>query len=53
MLSKTLDVSPEEALAGSTALHLYALQQGAQFLRVHDVKEARQAIRLYEALSLA
>lgn len=47
---RTLGVGPEEALNGSTVLHTLALQQGAQLLRVHDVKEAVEAIRLYEAL---
>ncbi|RYZ22025.1 MAG: dihydropteroate synthase [Chitinophagaceae bacterium] len=43
---RTLGITPEEALNGSTVLHTLALQQGAQLLRVHDVKAAREAIRL-------
>lgn len=48
MIYKVLDVTPAEALNGTTALHWEALRRGAKILRVHDVKEARQVIRLYE-----
>jgi dihydropteroate synthase len=47
MVYKTLDISPDEALSGTTALHMTALQKGADLLRVHDVKEAKQAVQLY------
>ena len=50
---RTLGVTPEEALNGSTVLHTLALQQGAQLLRVHDVREAMEAIRLCRAVSSA
>lgn len=43
---KTLSVTPEEALNGTTCLHTLALLQGASILRVHDVKEASEAIKL-------
>jgi dihydropteroate synthase len=43
---KTLDITPEEALNGTTVLNTIALIQGADILRVHDVKEAREAITL-------
>ena len=46
---KTLDITAEEALNGTTALNTIGLMQGAQILRVHDAKEARQAITLWEA----
>ena len=46
---KTLDITAEEALNGTTALNTIGLMQGAQILRVHDVMEARQAITLWEA----
>jgi dihydropteroate synthase len=46
-IQKTLDVDAEHALNGTTALHMVALQQGAQILRVHDVKEAMECIKLY------
>jgi dihydropteroate synthase len=49
MIHKTLGITPEEALNGTTALHMLALQGGAQILRVHDVKEAVECIHLWEA----
>jgi len=48
---KTLGISAEEALNGTTVLNTIALMNGANILRVHDVKEAREAIKLYEAVS--
>jgi dihydropteroate synthase len=45
---KTLGVTAEEALNGTTVLHSLALQNGANILRVHDVKEAKEAITLYQ-----
>jgi dihydropteroate synthase len=50
MIYKTLDISANEALNGTTALNMYALLQGAAILRVHDVKEAKETIRLFEQL---
>ncbi|MEO1629118.1 MAG: dihydropteroate synthase, partial [Bacteroidota bacterium] len=50
MICKLLKVDPAQALNGSTALHMIALQQGASILRVHDVKEARQVVQLWEML---
>jgi len=50
MIWKTLDITPEEALNGTTALHMQALNQGAVILRVHDVKAARQTICLWKKL---
>jgi dihydropteroate synthase len=50
MIWKPLNITPAEALAGTSALHLAALQQGAAILRAHDVKEAVQVIRLWELL---
>lgn len=47
MIFKALDISPQEALNGSTALHMLALQNGAQILRVHDAKEANETISLF------
>ena len=47
MIWKTLNITPEEALNGTTALNMIALQQGAKILRVHDVKEAMQTIKLF------
>jgi dihydropteroate synthase len=50
MIYKTLNIVPEEALNGTTALHMVALQNGADILRVHDVKEAVQTVKLFEKL---
>lgn len=50
MIYKTLNISPEEALNGSTALHMYALSKGANILRVHDVKEVKETLTLYNQL---
>ena len=44
---KTLNIKPEESLNGTTVMHTLALEQGAQILRVHDVKEAVETIRLW------
>ena len=51
MICRTLNITPEHALNGTTALHMVALQQGANILRVHDVKEAREVITLYERMN--
>lgn len=45
---KTLGIPAEEALNGTTVLHTLALQNGANLLRVHDVKEAKEAITLFQ-----
>jgi dihydropteroate synthase len=50
MICKTLKVNPEHALNGTTALHMVALQQGANILRVHDVQEAVEVIKLHQQL---
>jgi dihydropteroate synthase len=50
MIYRTLDITADEALNGTTVLNTIALQRGASILRVHDVKEAMQAIRLTEVL---
>lgn len=49
-LYKTLNTSAEGALHGSTFLHSIGLQKGASILRVHDVKEAIEAIQLHSIL---
>lgn len=48
MINKVLHTTPEDALNGTTALHMLALQNGASILRVHDVKEAKQTVRLFQ-----
>ncbi len=50
MICKVLQVKPANALNGTTALHMIALQQGARILRVHDVKEAVECIKLFKEL---
>ena len=50
MIYKKLGISPNEALNGSTALHSVALLKGANILRVHDVKQAKECIDLLQAL---
>ncbi len=47
MIYRTLEISPDDALNGTTALNTIALMNGATILRVHDVWAARQAITLY------
>jgi len=50
MIYKKLQITPEEALNGTSALHGMALSQGPCMLRVHDVREARETITLVEAV---
>jgi len=53
MIHKLLEIEAADALNGTIVLNTIALQQGAQILRVHDVKEAQQAIHLIEKLTYA
>jgi dihydropteroate synthase len=53
LIWKTLGVQPEDGLNGSTALHMHCLNKGAKMLRVHDVKEAMQTIKLWQKLNQA
>jgi dihydropteroate synthase len=53
MITRVLNVKPAEALSGTIALNMAALQQGASILRVHDVKEAMEVIQLWEQLEAA
>ena len=46
MIHKVLQITPQEALNGTTVVNTIALLNGANILRVHDVKEAVQAIQL-------
>jgi dihydropteroate synthase len=50
MISKALEVEPNQALNGTTALNMFALCHGANILRVHDVKEANETLKLYNTL---
>lgn len=50
MIWKTLGITAEEALTGTSVLNMAALMNGASILRVHDVREARQVITLFEKM---
>lgn len=50
MIYKTLETTAENALNGTTFLNAIALQKGANLLRVHDVKEAVECVKLFEML---
>ncbi|MFT4838723.1 MAG: dihydropteroate synthase [Nonlabens sp.] len=52
MIYKTLDITAQEALNGTTALHMACLLKGAKILRVHDVKEAVETIQLYKEIPI-
>jgi dihydropteroate synthase len=51
MVQKVLNVSALESLNGTTALHMVALERGAKILRVHDVKEAVECLKLFQSLA--
>lgn len=51
MIWKSLDISANEALNGTSVLNTFALQAGACILRVHDVKEAKECITLFQLLN--
>jgi dihydropteroate synthase len=50
MIYRSLGISSNEALNGTTALNMFAMTQGVNILRVHDVNEAKETIKLYEQL---
>ncbi|MGM9844249.1 MAG: dihydropteroate synthase [Muribaculaceae bacterium] len=47
MITKYLDISSDDALNGTTVINTLALERGAAILRVHDVKPAAEAVKLY------
>ncbi len=47
MINRVLDTKPETALNGTSILNSYCLNKGASFLRVHDVKEAVEAVKIF------
>ena len=47
MIYRLLDITPEQALPATQALHMAALINGANILRVHDVKEAAQVVKMF------
>ena len=50
MIWKLLDCTPDEALNGTTVLHTIALMKGASILRVHDVKQATECVKIVRRL---
>lgn len=53
MINRVLNTKATDALNGTTALHAWALEKGASILRVHDVKEAVEVVKLHQQLSKA
>ncbi len=53
MIWKTLGITADEALNGTSVLNSFALTGGADILRVHDVKEAKQAVDLFKKLKVS
>ena len=51
MIYKLLDLTPDESLNGTSVLHTMALMKGASILRVHDVKEAVECVRIVKSLN--
>lgn len=51
MIYKALDIKPENALNGTTVLNTIALAKGADILRVHDVKEAKEAVKITKLIN--
>ena len=51
MIQKVLEISAKEALNGTTVLNTIALTKGAHILRVHDVKEAVECVKLYQKIN--
>ena len=50
MIYRLLDTTPQEALNGTTVLHTLALMKGADILRVHDVRQAVEAVKIVGAM---
>lgn len=50
MIYRLLDITPQEALNGTTVLDTICLLKGADILRVHDVKEAVETVRIVQAM---
>ncbi len=48
MIYKSLGITPDEALPGTIGLNMLALEKGVNILRVHDVREARENIKLFQ-----
>lgn len=50
MVNKVIGTKPENALNGTTVLNTIALMKGAKILRVHDVKEAKEAVKIWRRM---
>jgi len=50
MIWRTLKITPDDALNGTSALNMTALLKGVSILRVHDVKEAKEVVTLFEKI---
>ena len=50
MIWRSLNITPEDALNGTSALNMTALMKGTSILRVHDVKEAKEVVTLFEKI---
>ncbi|MCC8174655.1 MAG: dihydropteroate synthase, partial [Odoribacter sp.] len=50
MIYKLFNTTPQEALNGTTVINTIALLKGANILRVHDVKEAVEAVKIVEKM---
>ena len=50
MIYNLLDTSAEKALNGTSIAHMIALQNGAKLFRVHDVKQAKECVKIYQQL---
>ncbi|MGN1236907.1 MAG: dihydropteroate synthase, partial [Bacteroidaceae bacterium] len=53
MIYHTLDISPQQSLNGTTMLNTIALEKGANILRVHDVAECVEVVKLYNKLKVS
>ncbi len=51
MIYKTLGITPEDSLNGTTAVNVIALMKGANILRVHDVRECVEAVKIYNTMN--
>ena len=53
MIWRLLEITPQEALNGTTVLNTISLLKGARILRVHDVLEAVEAVKIVEAMKMS
>ena len=52
MIYKTLNINSLKSINGTTALNMFALTKGCKILRVHDIKEAKECIKIYQQLKI-